>query len=791
MRTPLSFSSGARIQRGVITFVLLTAACLDYSLAQTAEPTNSTAQDKDTRLEEVLVTARKREERLQDVPVAVTAISADQLSQRNIEALIDIQATTPGFRRSYLATGGSSAPLFFIRGLGPQEILPNTDSPVGLYVDGVNFPRPFGANVPMFDVERVEVLKGPQGTLYGTSTTAGAINIVTKNPGYDFGGHAGAQVGNFGFWNINGAVDLPLVRDKLAVRLSADRRKNDGYAEEQLTGRDIYVTDETVFRGKLLWEPSDGVKLLLAADYSRNHDDAPIAKGRRILPNSPIEFEDLVERGLPFTTENLQASFDRIAAEARDSSRDESYNNFPQFGEFIGKGASLTAALDFNDRVSLKSITSYRNWDREFGQDSDDSSVNLFQTYYHGDDENITQEFVVTGTNFLNGKLSWTAGYFYNREDALDWTSNTSFLLLVPAINPQIFEGDLKNQSHGVYAQGTYALTNRLNLTAGVRPSWSKRELTSTNRFRTGAQLAPWNVGAIGGITVCNISAADRSDPAVCKAHWEDKFDNTSYTASLDFHITPDVMTYLSTARGYLAGGRNIRGNATPGSFAPFDPEKATNYEIGLKGDLLDRQLMVNLALWYLDYKDIQRTVQTVIDGVATSLALNAASATLKGVEAEVTYRPFQRVAFTLTTAYTDAKYDSFDDPVSGDRSDEPFQVPEWTVGLSLDASHALSWGDEVRTHFDWYWQDDLTFSNVSPVLEGELPSMSQDSFALLNGRLSYVFERSNTEVALWGRNLTDKDYFTFAIRLGECCGIDQAYMGEPRTYGVEITQRF
>lgn len=723
------------------------------------------AHAQQSQTDEIIVTARKRVEALQDVPLAITAISGDELRQSSAQDITDLQRQTPSL---FFADGPTdqSAVLITIRGQGQPDNFLGTGSAVGVYVDGVYYPRQIGLKSTLIDLDRVEVLKGPQGTLYGKNTTGGAINITTKRPDLnEWGGFAEATVGNYRELDFAAALNAPLVQDKVGLRLVGLSNNREGFGKNGL-GRSLKNDDTIFLRGHILFQPSDEFSFLLSGDWQRIREKGNIGKLTAVLPVAP----NLAALVAGVESGNPAGGFDILNGYTNGSAY-RTGGTAPSGSRYDGKGVSGTATWS-PGAVEVKAIVAYREFNRRSDHDYDASPFTILQGYTTTNDQFYSGEIDISG-NAINDRLSWVIGGYYDHEDG-DEASFTTALAPISPVNPQIIDGSSKAESWAVFGQGTFALTDRLNLTAGLRWSEETRSVEARDRII----LQP------GGQEVCNVPPGIRDNPAVCLAHASKKFSDYTYLLSLDYHFTPDVMVYAKTSRGFRSGG--IKGvNTTADAFVTFDPEVATDYEVGAKTTWLNKKLVLNFAAYKTKYKDIQRAIVIATpSGTFTTQIRNAAKATINGFEVEAVVRPTQWFTLSGTAGYTDATYDKFFD-LTGDRSGEKFPVPKWTYSLS-GQFHAPVASGELRLQADWSWRSGVVFEPTARVLR----SVSQGSYGLLNARLSYVHQTTGIEVALFGRNLLNRTYRASALALTPL-GFNVAYTGDPRTYGVQIRVPF
>jgi iron complex outermembrane receptor protein len=451
----------------------------------------------------------------------------------------------------------------------------------------------------------------------------------------------------------------------------------------------------------------------------------------------------------------------------------ETDSNADVFSKATLWGGGVTISYDLTDTLEIKSVTGYRNWDTERLLDMDGTPFTILHPRLAVDADFFSQELQLLGTT---DRLDWVVGAYYSIEEGNDGSVTSAVAALNP-FNPNVLDGDVENSSWAVFAQGTYAVTDRFNATLGLRYTEEKKELTSHNRsfnqitqsFR--CELPPGNL------------PIDQ-----CSAHFSDKFDDPSWLVSADYQLRDGLMTYGSISRGFRGGGQNLRGGADPTSFSSFEPETATTYEVGVKGDFFDQLLRVNAAAYLTDYEDIQRSIIVPGSGgnVVTVLT-NAAEAEVTGFELESWLYATESLTLFATVGWTDFEYKEFDSVAQDgvtviDRSDEGVALPEWQYSLS--ARYDASIGSNLLgVQVDYTWRDDVVIDPRSAVPD----VLTQDSFGLLNGRIEYTFADTGLSLALWGKNLTDEEYVATATDFSGNIGHTSGVIGRPRSVGLTV----
>jgi len=721
----------------------------------------------------ILVTARKVSENLQDVPLAVTAVSGLDLERNAVTEITDVTRSVPNVYFTQSPSNPTSLTLA-IRGQQQNDILLTVDPSVGIYIDGLYYPRTHGLRSALVDVARVEVLRGPQGTLYGRNTTGGALSIISNDPTDELGASVSASYGNYNAWEIASVINMPLA-DDMGLRLVAQHREHDGYGSD-FAGNDLADENSTFLRAKFRWEASDTVTATLTGSYNKSTSAGPISKLAGLAEGTPpggvATLQVAAELGLlPFTPENLAEAAEVFASFiggdpyqsgvlGDTNSRVEAYS------------LGLTVDVELSDAMTLRSISGYQHSERANASDADATPFDiLYATRLTPFDEYFSQELQVLGDH---DRFSWVAGVYFGLERGQELSPSQS-LLFLSTTNPSITDADVRNTSYAAFAQGSYDLTDRLRLTLGARYSFDDRKLVSRNS----------SAGLCGvpapGVDFAVSGSADTQCPRTFKENYSDP----SWLASLDFDVTDDVLAYAKFARGYRSGGLNIRGRNTAALYTPFDSETVTEYEIGLKAELFDRMLQFNVAAFYDDYKDIQRSSSVATTSGPQTFVNNAAKGTIKGLEVEALFRPIKNFTLQATGGLTDAKYDEFL-TATGDRSDESFGIPKWTGALGATYVHPMDFGD-LTLHAD------ATYRSQVDLVPGAISQeqLSQDGYALVNARIALNIEDLGLELAVFGRNLTDKVYYEAGSHLEGILGYNYKITGSPRTYGVSVKKRF
>ena len=707
-------------------------------------------------LEEIVVTARRREERLLDVPISLSVLPDIALERLQIDDVGALQYAVPNMTVTPWP-GTPARATITMRGQVEPDRFPTVDPAVGVYLDGVYVARMGGANLDLIDMERVEVLRGPQGTLYGRNTMGGAINLVPKRPDAVLAGALTAGAGNYDRRDLKAIVNVPLGGDGYAVRVAASHTEHSGYGRNTLLDLDLNEDDTDFLRAQLRLAPADRWDLNFSVDYTRTLADVGLVTLLAALPTTNLfpvvagHPDDRLENYADPTARSVQAD------------RGET-------GESEIRGAS--GVLEFElASFAVKASSAYRSLDTDDGvKDLDGTPYDLFAITGRGEDQDQWNHELQAYGDAFGDRLSWIGGLYYFEEDATFFEHfhvTNSTTLVSGELRPA---GTARNESAAAYAQLVYALSPKLRITGGVRYNEDRRQLTSTN-----ARL-------FDGIESCALAPELRDAPELCRATLpEREFSYSPWTIGIDLVPVPDALLYAKVSRGHRAGGYNFR--AVTGTDADtFEPEQVTTYEIGTRAELFDRRLRLGLSLYRSLFEDMQvRTHVLLPNGVVfVALTQNAGEARIEGgeLELEALLGPLK---LSGTLGITHGEYTRIDPEALDITLDSPLlYTPETTVSFAADLPIRTAFG-EIELHADYAWREDQTFAYWETLAH-------QDAYGLLNAMIVARFDGRDFELQLWGKNLTDERYIDRSVDLGE---LVNAVPGDPRTYGAALTYRF
>jgi iron complex outermembrane receptor protein len=731
--------------------------------AQETVPATTPAAEEAPVGGDILVTARRREERLQQVPVAVTAISGDDLARQSIVTLSDLTTKVPAIQIMPTAFS-ANIPRFVIRAQSQLEPLFAQDPSVAVYFADVVQARAHGVNGAMYDLASVQVLKGPQGTLFGRNSTGGAVLIVPKAPTPNLEGYGSIEVGNYGLRSLEGAVNIPL-SDDLQIRLAGRSYAHNGYTRSVTTGIGFDDADNWSLRLGVKARIGDRItNTLFVNNFSATENGTALKlfNARPNLSGFTLGVPALAE----FAASQSEGFHTVRTAFGADTSRIRTF------------GVENTTIFELNDELSIKNIFGYRHVSSDVPFDFDGTTQAMYQGRVTLKGRQYSDELQLVGKI---GDLDLIGGAYVFKENGQE-IQNTLLDYRPAFIQSAYGQADVTNKSQSLFAQGSYHVPGieGLSLTAGVRYTWDQRGLHRVAFNGANCSLVSADVGGTP-LTPCERTGSYR--------HKE-----PTYTLGADWQIDPTKLIYFATRKGYRSGGINQRANL-PSQFVPYQPETVTDYEVGLKADWrlgALGKLRTNIATFYQDYKDIQRT-QTQTVGVAPSTILitnvvNAAKARVKGVEVDATWNPIPAITLRGYYSLADAKYKQWIVPLAGggtqDRSGFPFaNVPKNSGGASATYRQQLGGNvGEVAISTDLYTQSKVQISDDNLIPEGINPG-----YTVINARLEWNgVMGSGVDVAAWVRNIAKEKYYTSGVGVASAgLGFTVKTIGAPRTFGV------
>ncbi|WP_372809749.1 TonB-dependent receptor [Litorivivens sp.] len=779
--------------------VALTATLISPAHAQVADKRSAT-------IEEVIVTARKVEESLQDTPVSVAAFSSADLEQLGASEAKDVADFTPNLRMQK-QSGSQDNYAMAIRGVSSGETALTIDPTVGVYMDGVYLARSTGLAFDIVDLKRIEVLRGPQGTLFGRNTIGGALNIITEKPNGEPGFKLALGAGDQGYNRVMASADSPDF-GPLAFKFSYMRKEAERELESLYNGKSLGDNSGQYYRLAARWKVSDTVALDYIFDGSRRESNAntqQLSHVRPIYADPNGQFYG----GRYYEQAAASASAERLEVlPLTNTDPDESNSDIDSH--------AVTLEWDVSEDLLVKSISNVREWNSaargtDFGTFPVESTgdvvdlrsgspslvpagtlVPIFSALRDNYHRQITQEFQFTG-KVLDERLSYTAGVYLFQEEATEdnpqqFVLPTSFIanaltgLTLPPLAAAAsatwlgapFAYEMENASQAVYGQFTYNVFTDFDVTLGLRYTRDQKETTLQNNLD-------------GGDTVRVTS--------------DDEWSNFSPTFSLDYRFSDQLSSYLRIANGYRSGGYNVRAQTTSAFTTPFDPEEITSYEIGIKSDLFDRRLRLNVSLFQMDYTDRQIAQFEAGSGGASSVIVNAGESVTRGLEIESVFIPTPGLRLIANYGFLDVEYKEFIagpvNPQTGfssganrDISDEVTEnlyAPEHSGAVAVEYRMAPWSFGQLTLRVDATYVDAISFHPQLFLYD------QTEAYSLLNARATLAdipMGSGNLKLALWGKNLSNEEYREFGIDFG-LLGFAVNNYGVLRRAGIDLVYEF
>jgi outer membrane receptor protein involved in Fe transport len=817
--------------------LLRTTALAGVLMGAFASAAHAQEEAAGREIEEIIVTAQKREQSLQDVPIVVTSVSGELLQAAGVKDIRDLTVLTPGL--TVTSTSNESIVTARVRGVGTVGDNPGLESSVGVVIDGVYRPRNGVSFGDLGQVSRIEVLKGPQGTLFGKNTSAGVINVITTGPTRDFQAEGEATYGNYNAWGLTGSVSGPL-SDTVAARLFVGTRQRDGF-QHIVTGpgprtktRDNDQNFWTA-RGQVEFDPTADLSVKLIADYTKRDENCCVGT-QLFVGSSATNRGNLINAVRPGSLDTTSTPFDRVGYANRATSQD-----------IEDKGVSAEVNWTVADGVKLTAITALRNWRTENGQDSDFTAADIS---YRPTDGSVfvefgqfSQELRLAG-EAADGKLNWLVGGFYAKEQLKDRArllygtdyyayfsgkvlgGAPALIGLTPGTIFQPGRGTddrykQTDQTFALFTNDSYQITENLELTVGLR--WTRDHKKLATQYSTTGTSCDQAEAAFGALSrAIGPAGASAIAGALCLTHENNDFDElgrftqkhteteVTGTAKLAYHWTPDVMTYASYSRGYKAGGYNLdreavtRVTAVGPDFAAdpdtrFRGEFVDSYEVGAKTKLFDKTLLLNAAAFYQKFTDFQLNTFIGTGFVVETLP----EVVSKGVDLDFIYLPpVKGLTFQGGVTYAETEIQPFTaaDLLNPSRFSSLRRLPGarlsfaplWSASLATSYEHDLGNGLKLTANLSGkYTSPYNTGSDLHPLKRN--PEM-----VLVNGRIGIGAEDERWTLEAWSNNLTNHDYiqvgFNGPFQVDEnndAISVYDAFLGAPRTYGVTLRLKY
>jgi iron complex outermembrane receptor protein len=748
-------------------------------LAATALSTPLLAQE----LEEVIVTAERRSQSIQDVPLSVSAISGEDVAPGKIVNLDDVAYKTPSVVFTRFNVG---EPRIYVRGIGSSSDSAASDPAVGIFVDEVYIGRTGGVSFDLYDLERIEILRGPQGTLYGKNTNGGAINIVSSRPSQDFNAKLGLTAGNYNLWGVRGLVNGGLT-DTLAGKLSFSTMSRDGFGENVITpeqvvtngnfsnspliggsigaangGDNLDDAENISVRGQVLYEPTERLSVLLGADYAKDKTNG-ICR----------HLQNLEEGG---ATAALWAS------ELSDKYNDDDRNCATQFEtEQEREVTGLLARVDYDlDWGTFTSITAWRSSAYDYTDDltgvplmDPNGFITTPENVVNAVDEEasqISQEFRLSGSS---QRLDWLAGAFLMREEVdrkeeyyTQYSALIRTQLPLAGVGDVLFTQDNTTTSTALFGQLDWHITDQWTLTYGVRWSLDEKDIEQGSIDLIGGNIPPTGVPLI----------LPGFGPVSAKDDWS----QVTNKLSTSYQFNDNVMAYLLYSEGFKSGAFESQTNTVAAAVTPVDPEFVRNYEAGVKTNWWSNRMQFNLTYFYMDYEDLQ------VFQLNSQLLLRLlnAQAESRGWEANFTILPIDNLMLSLEYSNNDAKYTEFTDANGRDlEGNDLVNAPAQSLVAAADYTQPLAGGSSLNFNVSYNWKDEY-FSNPANAEKTRQPAAG-----IVDANMSWASADQSWVVTAWGKNLTDEQII--ASLIVDPTGITSEAYKAPRTYGLTVTKNW
>ncbi|NIB40776.1 TonB-dependent receptor [Pseudomaricurvus alkylphenolicus] len=700
------------------------------------------------QLEEVVVTAQKRAQNLNDVGIAVTAFTGSDITAFGMEQPSDLAAQTPSL--TVKNASGNTAPVFTVRGVGLNAFVSNVNPSVAVYLDEVYQVNTSMMSFGLFDLERVEVLKGPQGTLFGRNTTGGAVSFVTNKPSDEFEAYVAAGIGDYQLTTLEGAVG-GAITETLNGRLSAtSTRQKEGFFTNRTTGKDHGQVERQSWRAQLAWEPTDSFSGLLNVHGGKDRSDQWMLVHRGLRD----------EQGNPCPTVVGPSCYDALGY--RDNDGDfyrGDYNREPSIDN-QGLGATLTMEWDLGD-LTFTAVTNHEDFEYYREEEFDASPNTLVHTSFDGEVEQFSQELRVSTDRWDHVTL--IAGLFYSQDT--------------------LHEHDFYNLNNNPLFATSYDVDFEQETTTTAAFIHTEWQINDEYKLTLGARVTDEEVTFDGGTVDLFPQTSGLGQFGLTGGQLNDKtISVTEPTGKIALDWTPnnDWLFYASYSRGFKSGGFNGSFTLSVEEAGPFDKETIDAYELGFKATLADNRLQFNGAFYHYDYQDLQIFDTDVI--TSAFLLDNAGNAEVRGFELEVRWLATEALDIRLGLGFSDTEIVEYKTNLGTDAEGNRLaNTPELTVNSVISYRWQLPQNYLLKAALDMSWQDDIYFSIAND------PRASEDSYLITNASLTLSPEDEQWQARAWVKNLNEEEYFTEQF-IGGPAGLASGTIGAPRTFGVELT---
>lgn len=747
---------------------------------------------------EIVVTARKREENVQSIPLAVSAFSGEAIAARGVEKIDGLADFTPNmtFQNNPSFGGAGSSAAIYIRGIGQKEFLPTTEPGVGVYVDGVYVARSVGALLDLVDVERVEILRGPQGTLFGRNTIGGAISLTTKKPDEQFGGNLQVTTGRYNRIDVKGMVNVP-ISDKLFTKVSFASMNRDGYVRHLVDGRDLGDVGTLTGRLDLRWLAADNFEVNVSFDGTRDRNNGPAMvlsdtnynsaifnpDGLPMLPPGSAETDGFYVLNPPYDapTDNFMLLHNYFATlmggqpclgfspYSPSSEADACFSDRfivgdyadagtgPQYSRNDLWGAQMTLDWDLGP-IQLKSITAYREVNGKYARDGDHSPFTILHLADILKQNQFSQELQLLGET-EDQSLKYVVGAYYFKEKG----NNINTLDFTPVKFRS--GGKFKTESYAIFGQATWSMLPAVDLTLGMRYTKDDKSFLPDQEIledKTGGSL----------IAASPNTPQTRILPYETVSRSEEAF---TPSVNLSWTVANDVMLYGSYSRGFKSGGFVQRVFPAQADVPEFGAEKAEAFELGFKSQFFDRMLTLNGAAFLTKYTDLQVQVFTGIAPVTK----NAASAEIRGAELETRLSPGGGFFLEGSVGYLDPKFTKVDPAAVEITLSSQFErVAKWTLSAAISKNFEIGKAGDVMARLDWSYRSGMYMDALNSA------ELYQPGYSLLNANLTWNLPGDDISITAGITNLTDKHYMQTGV-YGASFGLYERLYARPREWSV------
>lgn len=714
-------------------------------------PAEPAADASGSTLGTVTVTAQKRAESVQQVTAPISVVSGEKVREASLNSANEVTRYIPNVSAG--TADGHGRPRWWIRGLGTGDQGANTVSPVGIYMDDVYIANISATGFPLFDLERVEVLRGPQGTLWGKNTTGGAINFISKKPVFEDqpDGYFKVDMGNYANRAVEGAVGDTLVDDKLAARISFRTQAQDGYSENKADNNDRGGLEDDALRLQFLAALSDDLDANLNLHSRRYHDTGSSSQVNYGLnPNGSNQFG--------YVADPKQGS---VAYNAKQTASVEQ------------NGVDLTLNWQLGD-YALTSISAIESFQRDALADTDATPLELQRGYTYADSRQVSQEIRLASPRA--DRLNWVGGlhYFHEDLDSKNATGTLDNTYIAPNYNRVAY--DQTDESYAIFGSMTYNFTSDFSLTGGLRWTRERKSIDLNRLVNSGTAVFSggdwWKPSDISSPLVVN-AVQDESNT------WSD----WTYDLTPEYKLSDNARVYFKYSKGFRSGGYNT-GAVSQATVATVDPEFLKAYEVGLKSEWFDGRLNANASVFYYDYTDIQLNIVTAVNNQTVSRLANGAQGEAYGAEFELEAIPLQNLHVNfglglLHTEFTD--YTSGNNDYSGNKF---VRAPSESAVIGADYRIPLDIGGAIVLGTDWNTRSRQYFFT-----NDQSSAMRTGGYTLGNARVTYQLPGDKTSITAYTNNLTDKEYRNHTLPSGfQSAGV---MYGDPRTFGVSVTTKF